>query len=140
MTDLEELKARHAKAEADIQNNFGAAYSSRIEQDSYSIHQDRGWLITRLESAEREQNHWKANHDHIKARIRLLLDRPDLPQARKQMLDYFDKKLASAERVVEAADSYVVAELEPSTNKVCTGLFEDLHNALTAHKEHANAK
>lgn len=48
MTDLAklaEVERRHEKAEHDIRNNFGAAYSSRIEQDSYSIHSDRATLL-----------------------------------------------------------------------------------------------
>lgn len=44
-TPVSEIRARHEKSKADIQNNFGAAYSSRIEQDSYSIHEDRAALL-----------------------------------------------------------------------------------------------
>jgi hypothetical protein len=46
--ELAKVERRHEKAKADIQNNFGAAYSTRIEQDSYSIHQDRAILLRAL--------------------------------------------------------------------------------------------
>ena len=48
--DLEATRKRHEATKAEIQNNFGAAYSSRIT-DSYQIHCDRGSLIDALRDA-----------------------------------------------------------------------------------------
>jgi hypothetical protein len=56
---VKRLRERHDQAVADIQNNFGAAYSSRIKQDSYSIHQDRAALLDALEGLERERDEYK---------------------------------------------------------------------------------
>lgn len=42
---LSEIRKRHDRAVSDIQHRFGAAYSTRIEQDSYSIHKDREYLL-----------------------------------------------------------------------------------------------
>lgn len=57
-----------------------------------------------LERAERDCAHWKANHDHIKERIRVLLDRPDLPKPRKHVLDYFDGVIAQKDAALERAN------------------------------------
>lgn len=45
---IAEIRKRHERALADIQNNFGAAYSTRITQDSYSIHADRAALLAHI--------------------------------------------------------------------------------------------
>ena len=42
------IKQRHEKAKDDILNNMGAPYSTRIEQDSYTIHADRAALLALL--------------------------------------------------------------------------------------------
>ena len=42
---LQDAKARHTTAVLNIAENFGAAKSSRIDEDKYSIHQDRAALI-----------------------------------------------------------------------------------------------
>jgi len=44
---LKAIRERHEHTVAEIQNNFGAAYSSRIT-DSYQIHLDRKYLLDRL--------------------------------------------------------------------------------------------
>ena len=47
---IEEVRKRHEQALADIQNNFGAAYSTRIAQDKFSIHEDRATLLAALDA------------------------------------------------------------------------------------------
>lgn len=50
--DLTAIRKRHAKAKEDVLNNMGAAYSTRIEEDSYSIHADRAALLALLDAPE----------------------------------------------------------------------------------------
>ncbi len=45
-----EIEKRHLITEDDIRNNFGAAYSTRITQDVYSLHKDRATLLRLLKS------------------------------------------------------------------------------------------
>ncbi len=52
---VREIRTRHEQAKQDIQNNFGAAYSTRITQDSFSIHQDRATLIAYIDTLEKPQ-------------------------------------------------------------------------------------
>jgi len=47
---LAAIKQRHEKAKDDILNNMGAAYSTRIEEDSYSIHADRAALLAHIDA------------------------------------------------------------------------------------------
>jgi len=47
---IAEIQKRDAEAHEDIHNNFGAAYSSRISQDSYSIHKDRATLLRAVQA------------------------------------------------------------------------------------------
>jgi len=48
---IDEIEKRHEQTISEIQNNFGAAYSSRIT-DAYQIHKDRGELLVAYRSLE----------------------------------------------------------------------------------------
>lgn len=78
---------------------------------------------------KRQVHHWKANHDHIKERIRLLLDRPDLPGPRKNILKYWDDKVAELECALRTSQAETQAPAPVLTAEAIWLVFSHEHGA-----------
>jgi hypothetical protein len=77
-------------------------------------------LTAQVSEAQRNEAHWKANHNHIKERIRVLLDRPDLPQPRKHVLEYFDRRESE---LLSRAEKAEANQRTPGTVELCEARY-----------------
>jgi hypothetical protein len=75
--------------------------------------------IARAEQAEKERDHWKANHDKAVATKRAVLDRPDLKE-RAALVVALEQRAEQAEsRLAVAAPKGCVVDDEGNVWKVC---------------------
>lgn len=106
LRDFPALAAAHIAEVAELRNALEFEKNSHKStltafdhtlKDGHALHAKAEAAEARVKDAERNEKHWKANHDHLKAELALFKQRPDLPLELKQGVKWWVDKVAELE-------------------------------------------
>lgn len=124
--ELHHLRDRNAQLErshAELTVKFAATFDALLLARTYERNN-----LKEIDALKAEVAHWKANHNNMVNRSRMLIDRPDLPLERVKAFKQLETLKAENERLRNAAKEAVEYLERVADTK---GLIDGGFNALT---------